>query len=78
MEVAVTQSSTACVHLEIGSVRPRTGPALDGGSRAYRLVPGAWATLDAGAFDRRVTRPLVRLGENLTNADRDLLGEALR
>jgi hypothetical protein len=78
MEAAVTQPSTACVLLAIGSVCPRAGAAPDGGSRAYRLTPGAGATRDAGTFDRRVPRPPASLGENLTGADRGLVRDALR
>jgi L-ascorbate metabolism protein UlaG (beta-lactamase superfamily) len=48
MEIAITHSSTACVLLEIGSVRILTDPVLDGGSKAYRLGPGAWATRYVG------------------------------
>lgn len=48
MEIHITHSSTACVLLEIGSVRILTDPVLDGGSKRYRLGPAAWATRYVG------------------------------
>ncbi len=48
MEVAITHSSTACVLLEIDSVRILTDPVLDGGFKRYRLGPAAWATRYVG------------------------------
>jgi L-ascorbate metabolism protein UlaG (beta-lactamase superfamily) len=44
MEIALTHSSTACVLLEIGSIRILTDPVLDDGSRDYKLGPLAWST----------------------------------
>lgn len=44
MEMAITHSSTACVLLEIGSIRILTDPVLDGGRKRYRLGPAAWST----------------------------------
>lgn len=48
MEFAITHSSTACVLLEIGSLRILTDPVFDGGTKRYRLSPGAWATRYVG------------------------------
>jgi len=48
MEIAITHSSTACVLLEIGSVRILTDPVLDDGPKRYRLGPAAWATRFVG------------------------------
>jgi L-ascorbate metabolism protein UlaG (beta-lactamase superfamily) len=48
IDVAVTHSSTACVLLEIGSMRILTDPVLDDGSKSYRLGPLAWATREVG------------------------------
>ena len=59
MEIAITHSSTACVLLEIGSARILTDPCLDGGSKRYRLGPGAWATRYVGpAIDPETIPPL--------------------
>lgn len=44
MEIAITHSSTACVLLEIGSVRILTDPVLDEGRKTYHLGPGILAT----------------------------------
>lgn len=48
MQVTVTHSSTACVLLEIGSVRILTDPVLDAGMKKYRLGPLANAWRYAG------------------------------
>src|SRR5688500_4023478 len=59
MEVAITYSSTACVLLEIGTIRILTDPVMDGGFRKYRLGPAAWATRYVGpAIDPNQIPPL--------------------
>ncbi len=44
MEVAITHSSTACILLEIGSVRILTDPVFDAEERRYRFGPGVYTT----------------------------------
>lgn len=44
MNFAITHISTACVLLEIGSVRILTDPVFDTGQRRYRFAPGIAAT----------------------------------
>jgi L-ascorbate metabolism protein UlaG (beta-lactamase superfamily) len=55
MDVAITHSSTACVLLEIGSVRILTDPVLDDGRKWYRFAPTVWA--------QRYIGPAIRPGE---------------
>jgi L-ascorbate metabolism protein UlaG (beta-lactamase superfamily) len=86
MEIAITHSSTACVLLEIGSIRILTDPVLDQGSKRYRLGPGAWATRWIGpAVPPETLLPLdaVLLShahhcDNLDEAGKALLPEAGR
>ncbi len=48
MDVYITHISTACVLLEIGSVRILTDPVFDTGVEEYRAGPGAWFTRSEG------------------------------
>ncbi len=57
--VYLTHSTTACVLLEIGSIRILTDPVFDEGSKRYRLGPAAWATRRIGpAIDPANLPPL--------------------
>jgi L-ascorbate metabolism protein UlaG (beta-lactamase superfamily) len=84
MEIAITHSSTACVLLEIGSVRILTDPVLDGGSKTYKLGPAAWATRYIGPAVKAASLPpldAVLLShfhhlDNLDDAGRDVARRA--
>jgi L-ascorbate metabolism protein UlaG (beta-lactamase superfamily) len=84
MEIAITHSTTACVLIEIGSVRILTDPVFDSGSKWYRLGPAAWAQRFIGpAIDPKTLAPLdaVLLShahhlDNLDEAGRSLLPTA--
>src|SRR4051812_28010123 len=48
MKFAITHLTTACVLLEVGSVRILTDPIFDTGRVRYRLSTGAYATRSIG------------------------------
>lgn len=59
MNIAITHSTTACMLLELGSLRILTDPVFDTGRRSYQLGPAAHATRYVGpAVDPQSLRPL--------------------
>ena len=59
MKIAITHSTTACVLLEIGSIRILTDPVFDAGEKHYTLGPAAHATRYIGpAIDPATIPPL--------------------
>jgi L-ascorbate metabolism protein UlaG (beta-lactamase superfamily) len=84
MEIAITRSSTACVLLEIGSVRILMDPVLESGSKTYRLGPAAWSRRYVGpAISPETLAPLDAVllshahhSDNLDDAGKGILREA--